>query len=273
MATALLLGAVVAVTLATPGQALAGTVTQTAQSGSISATFTFDQSGSSYSRLRLQIARSGQVLYDQPVTSRYCSRSCWPGGFRQTSVRLLALEAGAEPDVILALYTGGAHCCGVEQVFSYSSASAAYEMAEHDFGNLGAALKPLGPGGLFEFVSADNRFAYAFSCFACSGLPVQIFAFAHGHFSDVTHRHRPLVSEDAHRWWRVFTQHLSDGVGFIAAWAADEDLLGHRSLVNRILARELRRGDLRSSPPIPSLEGSEFIRRLQKRLRHWGYLR
>ncbi len=270
-AKVLLAAAVAGVTLVVPGQALAGTVTQTAQSENVSATFTFDQSGSSYSQLQLQIARSGQVVYNEPVISQYCSSSCWPGGSHQTSLRVLALEPGAEPDVALALYTGGAHCCSVEQVFSYNSASGAYAMAEHDFGNPGAALKPLGPDGLFEFVSADNRFAYAFSCFACSGVPVQIYAFTHGQFIDVTRRHRPLVSQDADHWWRVFRHNLSDGVGFIAAWAADEDLLGHQALVNRTLAREQRLGDLRSAVPTP--EGSQFIRRLKTRLRQWGYLR
>jgi hypothetical protein len=127
---ALIVAAIIATMFAAPGWALAGTVTQTAQFGRVSATFTFDQSGSSYSQLQLQIARSGQVVYDEPVSSQYCSlgNGCSPGGFGQSRVRVLPLQPGIEPDVVLALYTGGAHCCDVDQVFSYSPSFAGYAM-------------------------------------------------------------------------------------------------------------------------------------------------
>lgn len=39
-------------------------------------------------------------------------------------------------------------------------------------------------------------------------------------------------------------QHYRDSVGVIAAWAADEDMLGHSRLVSRYLAQQQRAGHL-----------------------------
>ena len=67
--------------------------------------------------------------------------------------------------------------------------------------------------------------------------------------------------------------HYSDTVGVVAAWAADEDMLGHSKLVARFLARQARLGHLNSalSPDEPS--GKKFVRALQKMLRKDGYAR
>jgi hypothetical protein len=56
----------------------------------------------------------------------------------------------------------------------------------------------------------------------------------------------------------------------MAAWAADEDLLGHVKLVNRYLAQQAKAGHL-NSPLYPG--GKRFVTKLQKFLRRHGYLR
>jgi hypothetical protein len=57
-------------------------------------------------------------------------------------------------------------------------------------------------------------------------------------------------------------------VGVIAAWAADEDLLGHTRLVSRYLHRQAAAGHLHSSF---GAGGPRFVAKLQRFLRRRGY--
>jgi hypothetical protein len=136
----------------------------------------------------------------------------------------------------------------------------------------GVRLEPIGRSRLFDFVSADSRFFGAFSDLAGSGLPIQISKFTAGRFVDVTRLYPALITKDARQWWHWFTRSPSDGNGYIAAWAADEELLGHGALVNDRLALELRRGRLGAALP-GGWGGRRFTRRLNTLLRRWGYLR
>jgi hypothetical protein len=105
-----------------------------------------------------------------------------------------------------------------------------------DLGNVGAQLRWL--SGHPYFVTADDRFAYAFACFACSGLPLRIFRYEDGRFLDVTRRFPGLVAEDARSWWQLTVDpHGSDRLGFAAAWAADEALLGRAGPAHAALER------------------------------------
>jgi hypothetical protein len=64
-------------------------------------------------------------------------------------------------------------------------------------------------------------------------------------------------------------QHYSDSVGVIAAWAADEDLLGHTKLVSRFLHEQAVAGHLNA--PFGT-GGTRFVAKLQKFLRRRGYV-
>ncbi|MDE3070219.1 MAG: hypothetical protein KGJ43_05775, partial [Acidobacteriota bacterium] len=266
-----------------PTGAQAAVQRQSASAGSVKATFTFTETHGRYSlpeygEEKLAIERAGRPAYEAPVSSSLCSGACWPGGSLlgrgSSSVQVLALEAPSEPDVLLNLFTGGAHCCSVTQAFSYDGASATYVKAEHDFGNVPARLERPGPGsgsGSAErLVSADNRFAYAFTDFADSGLPVQVWTLSAGRFVDVTRSYPALIARDARRQWHGFLADRNNGVGLIAAWAADECLLGHRAKVERMLARQLRAGRLQSA--FGAYRGRRFIHALMADLKRWGYL-
>lgn len=174
------------------GAAPALATTQSAQSGNVKATFTFHGTAPNYSRQRLRIERAGKVVYDKPVVARRCGHLCGPGGVHSSSVHVLDLEHNARPDVVLDLFSGGAHCCFIEQVFSYAAAANTYRRTERDFGDPGAQIKDLGHDGRFEFLSADDRFANRFTDFADSGLPIQICFQVRA----VNRRHAPLPGAD-----------------------------------------------------------------------------
>jgi hypothetical protein len=223
-----------------------------------------------FSDLRLAISRDGRRLRDGPVRSAFCRTLCWPSLVPGVPpLRVVDLEPGGSPDVVLNLYSGGAHCCYITQVYRF--AAGRYARVEHDFGDPGATFERLGPR--FVFFSADDRFAYRFEPFAFSAFPVQIWTFARGRFADVTRDYPRLVAVDAHQQWLSFAANdpQGTGLGFLAAWAADQDLLGRSALVARRLATLRSEGRLRSTLPFTP-HGAAFIAALQRFLGKAGYL-
>lgn len=268
-----LLGVAAALTVPAAAQA----ATQTASAGNVTATFSYSGSSPNYTQLSLTISRAGQVVYSQPVTSTRngCGTFCGPGSTdpSQPSVHVLDLEHNGSPDVVLDLWSGGAHCCFIEQVFSFNSAAGTYVKTEHNFGDPGAVIKDLRHNGHLEFLTADDSFAYTFTDFAASGLPIQILTFSNGRFHNVTRQYPKLIRQDAKAWMKAFKTTLKyrDTTGVVAAWAADEELLGHSRLVNSFLTAQAKAGHL-VSPLYPAAQGKQFIAVLKRFLRHHGYL-
>ena len=267
----------VATTLLLLGAPAAMATTQTAQSGNVTATFTFSGSYPNFTGLELSIAQGSTVYYDQPVVSKLCGTYCAPGSpsGKTSSVHVLDLEHDGQPDVVLDLYSGGAHCCWIEQIFSFDPGTMTYAMTQHDFGDPGDEIVDLRHNGRYEFLTADDSFAYEFTDFAASGLPIQILTFSDRHFSNVTRQYPRLIARDAARWMKAFdkmaAQHYADSVGVVAAWAADEELLGRGKLVNTFLAKQLKAGHLNGalSPLEPG--GAKFVAKLRRFLRTHGY--
>jgi hypothetical protein len=254
--------------------------TQTASSGDVTATFFYKGKVPNYSHLRLTITRAGTAVYDQEVTDRRtCGTLCWPASTK-SSLRVLDLDGNGEPEVVLSLYTGGANCCYVDQVFAFHPGPNAYTKASWNFGDFGVAIKQLGGGP--RFVGANYAFKYAFTDGADSGEPIQIVKFSLASsngptsamippLTDDTRSYPALIARDAKRWLRFFKHDLKNGVGVLAAWAADEDLLGHEKLVSSYLQQQLKAGHLNSAAG-PKYSGKNFITKLRKFLKQFGYL-
>ena len=251
----------------------ASAATTSASDGSLRATFTYGGSFPIARHPLLTIRRSGQVVYRHAVTSSICANRCWPSIFvGYSSLHVVSLNA-AGPDVVLSLYSGGAHCCFVDEVYAPSGSS--FTKSEYDFGDPGARVTVLHHGGPPVFLSADDAFAYAFTDYAASGLPIKVLAFENNHFVNVTRDYPSQIASDATRWWRAFnaqrSSHYSDSVGLFAAWAADEYLLGHAANADAVALAQARAGHLHSglSPQEPS--GTRFVTQLETFLRRHGY--
>ena len=252
------------------GAQAAGLHTQTATASGVTATFSYRGSAPAISAAHLTIAKDGQTVYDAAVGSPVCGTLCGPARFGQgaASVGVLPLTPGS-PQVVLELYSQGANCCFVDQVFSFDAQTNSYAKTEHDFADAGASLRRI--RGQWRFVSADPSFKYAFTDGADSGEPLQIWKFSANAFTDVTRAYPGLLRANAAFWLRTFHRHLADGVGLLSPWAADEELLGHDKLVQSTLATQLAAGHLHAPSGWPS--GVRFVRALNRLLVKLHYRR
>lgn len=258
--------------LALPAAAAAKTVRSSARG--VTATLSYQGTFPSYRKLQLSISRNGTVDYTGAVRAAGCGSRCAiiPASKHYSPLHVLNVDGSGTPEVVLDVYTGGAHCCSVMQVFS-RSASGTWHSSQRNFGDYGAKLEKLGGRG-YRFVTGDDRFAYAFTDYAESGLPLQIFSWKGGHFTDVTHRYPKLIARDAARWLKLYKAQAhgspawGDSVGLIAAWAADEYRLGHQAAARRYLNAQAAAGHLRA--PVGK-GGKAFVAELEKYLHKYGY--
>jgi hypothetical protein len=258
--------------------ALAATITQTAKSGSLSASFSFRKLGNfSYSLGALTIRSGGTVQYSRPVRDSLCGKYCMPGATsaKDSSIAWRKLS-GSGSQLLLDLYSGGAHCCSIAEAFSQAPGASHWTRSSFDFGDPGYELVDLGHDGTDDFLSADDRFAYAFTDYAASGMPLLIMRFADGRFRDVTSSYPSRIARDAARWMKAFAQqrhgHYTDTTGIIAAWAADEDALGNSAKVARFLAHAASAHELNSGLGDQTPQNARFVAALNRSLHKWGYL-
>lgn len=244
--------------------------------GTVSAELTYAGTVNNPHGTRLTVTNAGHVVYQGVVSTKMCGTLCWPeaayGSNDKNPLRVVRLAPGL-PDVVLGLYSGGAHCCFVDLVFSPGSSSK-YAALEIDLGDPGARLVVL-PGSPFDaFMTADDSFAYQFTDFAASGLPIKILRLEQGRVVNVTRQYSSSIRSDAKTWLAAFrsmaSSHYADSVGVIAAWAADQYSLGRSSSADRFLEQQAAAGHL-NSLLTPSLNGATFVTRLEKFLHRRGY--
>jgi hypothetical protein len=246
--------------------------TQSAASGTVAATLSYDHAPESltYENLLLTITRDGtQALSGDPSFGDCQSPYCAPGGFTDRgSVFVRDLDADGEPEVVVDLFTGGAHCCFVSRFYRWDGTT--YVSSDRNFGDPGYKLADLDADGVQELITADYRFGYAFSAFAYSLMPVRIYDLRAGSWSLVTKRFPQRIRSDAAAAWKVFRKAGRQGEprGAIAAWAADELMLGRRVSATRTLRRLASHGRLPGDFPHSQ---PKFVRNLLRFLARRGY--
>jgi hypothetical protein len=224
---------------------------QTAHLGGVTATLKIG------GRPVLTIARAGHIVFrrSQPATA--------------ASVRVLHLEAGSEPQVLVQL-TGRGHT--VEEVLAYDARRHTYTAIQHDFLDSAVTLRDLDHNGRFAFLTTDPAFAGRFTDAAHSGRPVQVYEVFGSMFGLVTGADPKLISADAAHWLRAYKSRAStgwaDSVGYIAAWAADENELGAMHSADAYLSQEAKAGHLNGT----KLSGRRFAVALDQFLYAAGYV-
>ena len=274
---ALAAAAALAVALAPAAASADDAGSLTAASGAVQATLSWGKAKFGVANPRLVIVRAGATAFDaSPVAG---SDSCKEGycsflasGKRKSALQVVDLNGDGEPEVLVDVYTGGAHCCFYDAVYRYASSS--YLPSSHWWGNQSYRLEDLDGDGRPEFVSYDDAFSGAFTSYAASFWPPRVLdydAATTSGFRDLTRSFPAVVRKDQrdalHALRRARRQHY-ETLGAVAAYVADLYLLGRGREARPYLHRARRRGDLRT---INGRAPRSFDRRLLAFLRKQGY--
>jgi hypothetical protein len=242
--------------------------------GAVVATIKFVQTNGAYKQLRLKVVRAGATVVDSPVERLGC-RDC--NTFRPVSVRVRDLDGG-DPEVLVELYTQGAHCCTVLLALRYDAAGHAYRPKLFFFGNYGYRLADLNHDGHPEVVASDERFIYAYGPYVFSAAPPRISQYRQGRLIDVTRRFPAEIRSNAAKVGKEFLTKQRppkdvDLRTYVAVYVADQYLLERPGEAKRALDYALGHGFLYSgSEYLGTPAGRSFIAVLMRDLRRWGYL-
>lgn len=239
---------------------------KSAASGRVSAKLFYREQDFGYRDFRLEIQRAGRTVLDA-APGRPVGR-----GWTPVELRVRDLDGDGEPEVIADFYSGGAHCCTYSAIYRFAGGH--YVRRVVGWGNPGYRLTGLDRDPRPELVTADDRFNYAFTAFAFSRAPIRVLSYEHGLLRDVTRRFPGAIARDAAALLRDYRrpQAKFDARGLLAAYVADEALLGHPERGWNAIDRALRRGAL--SPrgtgyPV----GKKYVANLRAFLRKAGYTR
>jgi hypothetical protein len=244
-----------------------------ARSGLVEAVFSYsyDRVKFRFTKQRLTIRRSGAIRFAaqlrQPPDG---GLNAQPAGYfsRRRSVSITDLDGDGEPEVLLDLYWGGAHCCWYTQIYRYVPSTGRYRPTVHVWGNFSYVPADLDHDGREELVTRDNRFSYVFGSFADSRWPLLVLRYRLGRLTVVTRSYPSEITRDANALWSAALKRPADesNQGFVAAWAADECLLGHCGLAFRKIDKLSRSGRIHGER-----DRLAFETRLRSFLHRTGY--
>jgi hypothetical protein len=270
VALAVALGAVfVATAIAAPRPHV-----ERAQSGDVQVVFTYtwDPAKFHFGEQRLTIKRSGETRFAGRLRPPPRGGvNAQPAGFFQhrRSVSLSDLDGDGEPEVLVDLYWGGAHCCWYTQIYRYVPATGKYRTNVHVWGDFSYVLADLEHDGRQEIVTRDDRFSYAFASFADSRWPVRILRYRLGKMTVATTAYPSEIRRDATALWHeaLARKKARSNQGIIAAWAADQAMLGRSKRAFAAIDRLSRSGRIHGELP-----RAQFERRLRRFLIRTDYL-
>jgi hypothetical protein len=266
--------------------AAAATKTESATSGQVSASLTYDytrdSSGvTSFSNVHVAITRAGVQLVDDTLGKECDFCSPWPASFGQkgvSSVHVRDLDKDGEPEVLIDLFTGGANCCWYSESYRFDAAGNRYVRKTLRPGlSFPYTLRDIDRNGIPEFESVDYRFAYKYGSNADTPRPLRTFDWKAGKLVDVTRRFPALAARDADDMYRGYLKYRKvKGVnvrGLLAAYLADSyNAHNGRTAWRRVVAA-YRRGDVnRRIPGEVGPFGKAYLQSLRRFMKKLGYL-
>jgi hypothetical protein len=188
---------------------------QRARDGAVRATYTF---GKNFKPGTLRIWNRDRLI----VTRRAYVHPTVRG--RVLFVR--QLDATGPPEVLLHLYSGGAHCCS--ETWIYTGAKRARKLWGHGGPPV---LRDDDRDGKPEFHGWDTSFAYAFASFGGSRFPAKVWCYERGAVRDVSASFPAEIGADMAEHLAAYHFALASGNvegvrAALAAYAADAQVLG-----------------------------------------------
>ena len=266
--TLMLAGAAALLAAPTAGaKVAAGSVT--VAKGALSATISWkDSDFTTADGAHLKVTRDGTVVFDKDL-EKVC-QLCGSLGDPKHSLAIRDLDADGTPEVIADTFSGGAHCCYTSVVVWFRGGAA--HSTVQSWGNGSYVLRQLNGKGGPEFVTTDDRFAYAFTSYVASWRPPMIVDWENDMFVDRTRNYGARILADIRAIDRELPKIRDlDARGAIAARAADMALLGiSADGIHRFLERARAKGY--TSGPSGYPKGEKFIARVERFLHRTGYL-
>jgi hypothetical protein len=216
---------------------------ETASHGAVAATLTWEAGPGSPRNPRLQITRGEAVAFDQAVGDVVCG-SCVLSDERDADLDVADLDGDGEPEVIVEGATHDLDCCVVLGIYDFRAATGTYGQLVR---RLPVPIKALGlyltvadldHDGRPEIVGGDLRFAGRFGRLTANWYPTLVLRYSRPggvpRLTDVTRRFPAQIARDASLAKASIPR--ADAValglderGILAAYVADEYLLGHGS--------------------------------------------
>lgn len=261
--------------LAPVAPAAASSVTESASAGIVTAQLSYEKGRTGYAGATVTIFRNGSVALreEMPQPCEACSAGPAYRG-RRSSVQIVQLDRSPEPEVVVDLFSGGAHCCFYSRIYNHAPSIASYVGLTQQWLDAGYRFIDPERDGLPELRSADGRFAYEFGAFAESAFPPRVWRFDGGQMIDVTTSYPELVRAHARRQLRAYRRVKGRGNvrPLLSAFAADQCLLGRRGRGLKLAKHASRRGYLMPEEDVFGPTGKAFLRQLRRFLRQTGYL-
>lgn len=250
-ASAIAVAALAPVTVTASGGPVTATLSATGAAGGTSIT--------GATAIHVTIARNGAVAFSGPL--RPCRFGCEPDdptGARFAQISVADVDGDGEPEVLVDRSDGFTPCCTLETaILRRNPVTGAYTELDRHWGesyriaDLDADRRP-------ELVTADLRFYQRFAPrVAGFQLPVKILQLRGPLLVDVTRAHPATVRRHTRSLDRLIRQTDAIAVGRrpgnrtiarvalrpqLAAYAAEERLLGRRAVGDRRIAREVALG-------------------------------
>jgi serine protease Do len=148
----------------------------------------------------------------------------------KSEIVALRLDAASPaPQIVFSAFWGGAHCCTVTKIATLGPGG--WTVLDGDvLDGSGYGFEDIDGDGVYELISSDNSFLYAFAPYSDSLAPVRLWRLQGGRLVDATrdsslgtyHRRRLAAIEheaeiDPGRW---------RSNGFLAGWVATKALVG-----------------------------------------------
>jgi len=234
--------------------------TKSAESGNVKAEVSLgSRNGLCWQNPRLRLVRNGQTVFNEDISKKEVGY-CW-----LLDLQVRDLDKDNEPEIILDVFSGGAHCCTSSLIYRYNARTKKYAAIAHRWGNGERySIEDIGRDGTVEFVFRDDRFAYKFASFGGSYYPLQIWRYSQGKMTDVTRRYPQAVKNHAVQLWQKYitTKTQIEEKGILAAYLADKYSLGEGEDGWRRLREVYRESDRQ-----------KFFSDLRKFLQETGYIR
>ncbi len=247
-----------------------GSTVETVTAGNISATLTVQPPDEMFcdGSAELEIRR-GEQAYVMTISDDVEEGiDC-----RVDDLQVQDFDGDGEPEVSLTTYSGGAHCCFFSLIYEYDAAEQRYDSMYHFWGNGGFGLRDLDQDGIAEFVSDDDRFAYAFTSYAGSRYPIEIRQYRQGKLQNVTAEFPDVVYADAYRLWLDYQDLVANRPsGDNGAWAEVEQAALAAYLADKYILGQGEDGWQRVIATYQWPDREDFFNSLSNFLGELGYL-